>query len=242
MQSSRAIVIQQIKYSETSLIVSLFTEEDGLLSFIVKGVRGKKGKMRTAQFQWLNLLHVSYNRAQKSKLNHLIDVKISDPFTELLYHPVKRSSSLFIAELIYKAIKEQEENKTLFEFLHSSIKWLDLTRDSCTHYHIIFMMKLCKYLGIEPNKSHKEKALYFDLQHGVYGMASPYHSHYIQGPTLSAWKQLQDTDFNSITQLKLSNTLKRDVLAALTDYYKLHLVHFKDLNSHYILQQVFQDD
>ncbi len=42
MYLSRAIVLHQIKYSETSLILKIYTEKEGLLSFIVKGVRGKK--------------------------------------------------------------------------------------------------------------------------------------------------------------------------------------------------------
>ena len=100
MHQSRAIVLHQIKYSETSLILKIYTEKEGLLSFIVKGVRGKKGKLRTAQFQILNLLELSYSQGNKSQLRHIRDLKISEPFTELLFNPVKRSIGLFIAELI----------------------------------------------------------------------------------------------------------------------------------------------
>jgi len=68
MYLSRAIVLHQIKYSETSLILKIYTEKEGLLSFIVKGVRGKKGKLRTAQFQILNLLE----KLQKKLSNYVL--------------------------------------------------------------------------------------------------------------------------------------------------------------------------
>ena len=37
--NSRAIALTYLKYSESSIIVKLFTEEHGLQTFIVKGVR-----------------------------------------------------------------------------------------------------------------------------------------------------------------------------------------------------------
>ena len=116
MHQSRAIVLRQLKYSETSLILKIYTEKEGLLSFIAKGVRGKKGKLRSAQFQPLNLIDLSYRDARKSELRQIIDLKVIDPFTDLPFNPVKRTIAIFIAELIQNTVKEQEPNKKLFEF------------------------------------------------------------------------------------------------------------------------------
>ena len=77
MQQSRAIVLNKINYSETSLILKIYTEQEGLLSFIVKGIRGKKGKLRMAQFQALNLLEIDYKQTGKSDLRFILDLKIS---------------------------------------------------------------------------------------------------------------------------------------------------------------------
>ena len=128
MNQSRAIVLHKVKYSETSLILKIYTEKEGLLSFIVSGVRGKKGRLRTAQFQILNLLDLSYSKGKKSQLRHITDLKISEPFSELLFNPVKRSIGLFMAELIQHCIKEEEKNVPLFNFLYNSIHWLDLSK------------------------------------------------------------------------------------------------------------------
>ena len=47
--STKAIVISTIKYSDTSLIVKLYTEKVGLVSFLLKGIlKSKKGKLRTS--------------------------------------------------------------------------------------------------------------------------------------------------------------------------------------------------
>ena len=122
MHQSRAIVLRQIKYSETSLILKIYTEKEGLLSFIVKGVRGKKGRFRSAQFQPLNLIDISYREARKSELRHIIDLKVVEPFTDLLFNPVKRTIAIFIAELIQNVIKEEEPNAKLFDLEEAFIK------------------------------------------------------------------------------------------------------------------------
>jgi DNA repair protein RecO (recombination protein O) len=242
MIESKAIVLQQLKYSETSLIVKIYTQKEGLLSFIIKGIRGKKGKLRTAQFQTLNLIDINYKQGQKSQLRHIIDLKITEPFTELLFDPIKRSVAIFMAELIQQSIKEEEPNQELYDFLHNSIQWLDLTQASCTHYHLLFMMRLTKYLGFPPLVQGHENDQYFDLQQGIFTNNSPTNPHYLDSSELKAWKDLLACKPEDINKLNFPNKLKRSMVHALMNYYKLHLINFKELNSHHILQMVFDDE
>lgn len=242
MHQSRAIVLRQIKYSETSLILKIYTEKEGLLSFIAKGVRGKKGKLRSAQFQALNLIDLSYREARKSQLRQINDLKVIEPFTDLPFNPIKRTIAMFMAELIQNAIKEQEPNAKLFDFLYNSIHWIDLSKESYSHFHLLFMMKFTKYLGFYPMPDGYKEARYFDLQQGVFSRGEPTHSYFIDSEQLSAWKQLINVKLETINSFQLSNTLKRKLLQTMMLYYKLHLIHFKELNSHHILQSVFHDE
>ena len=242
MHQSRAIVLRQIKYSETSLILKIYTEKEGLLSFIAKGVRGKKGKLRSAQFQALNLIDLSYREARKSQLRQINDLKVIEPFTDLPFNPIKRTIAMFMAELIQNAIKEQEPNAKLFDFLYNSIHWIDLSKESYSHFHLLFMMKFTKYLGFYPMPDGYKEARYFDLQQGVFSRGEPIHSYFIDSEQLSAWKQLINVKLETINSLLFSNSLKRKLLQTMMLYYKLHLIHFKELNSHHILQSVFNDE
>ncbi len=242
MHQSRAIVLRQIKYSETSLILKIYTEKEGLLSFIAKGVRGKKGRLSSAQFQPLNLIDLSYREARKSQLRQISDLKVIEPFTDLPFNPVKRTIAIFMAELIHSVIKEHESNKKLFDFLFNSIHWLDLSKENYTHFHLFFMMKFTKHLGFYPMLDGHKEARYFDLQQGVFSRGEPGHSFFIAFEDLSAWKQLINVKFETIKTLLFSNSLKRKLLKTMMLYYKLHLIHFKELNSHHILQSVFNDE
>ena len=242
MHQSRAIVLRQIKYSETSLILKIYTEKEGLLSFIAKGVRGKKGKLRSAQFQPLNLIDLSYQEARKSELRQINETKVIEPFTDLPFNPVKRTIAMFMAELIQNAIKEQEPNAKLFNFLYNSIHWIDLSKESYNHFHLLFMMKFTKHLGFYPMLDGQKEARYFDLQQGLFSGVAPAHPYFIDSEQLSAWKQLINVKLETINSLLFSNSLKRKLLQTMMLYYKLHLIHFKELNSHHILQSVFNDE
>jgi DNA repair protein RecO (recombination protein O) len=242
MHKSRAIVLHQLKYSETSLIVKMFTEKEGLLSFIVKGVRGKKGKMRTAQFQALNLLEVSYNSTKKSNLRYLTELRIAEPFTSLLFNPVKRSMAMFISELIQKCIKEEEANCELFRFLFSSIQWLDLSKVNSSHFHLYFMMKFTKYLGFFPMLEGFRPEGFFDLEQGTYLPYVPVHQNFISGNELLAWKELAFASPKQVSTIQISQQIKRCLLDTFMIYYQLHMIHFKELNSHHVMQTIFEDD
>ena len=104
------------------------------------------------------------------------------------------------------------------------------------------MIKLTKYLGFYPMLEGYKDAQYFDLQQGVFSGVRPQNTHYIDSEELNAWKQLVNAKLESNNSLIFSNTLKRKLLQTMMLYYKLHLIHFKELNSHHILQSVFNDE
>ena len=57
---TRAIVLKTVKFSETSLVVKLYTEQFGLKSFLVRGVRKKHARNSPNLFQPLSLIEVVF--------------------------------------------------------------------------------------------------------------------------------------------------------------------------------------
>ena len=104
------------------------------------------------------------------------------------------------------------------------------------------MIKFTKHLGFSPMlDGHHEKG-FFDLQQGAFSNFKPSHSYYIEADELNGWKELLNCNLENLDKLKFSNKLKRRMVQALIDYYKLHLIHFKELTSHHILQTVFENE
>jgi len=75
--STRGIVFWQTKYSDTSLVVRIMTEESGLGSYIIKGARGPKSKIRASLFQPLTILDLVVSNKEKSDLHHIREARVN---------------------------------------------------------------------------------------------------------------------------------------------------------------------
>ena len=158
--STKAIVLRKIKYSDSSLIVDVFTELEGRKSFFIKGILGKtKTKLKNSHFQPLSQILIKYNKREKKKINFLIECKIHNHCQNLYLDYRKSSIILFLNEILNMCILEEACNKELFSFLENSLDWLD-NNDKISNFHMMFILNLLKYLGINPHlKSSNSKFL-----------------------------------------------------------------------------------
>ena len=60
-----------------------------------------------------------------SNLYRIKEAKSWHPFRTLPYDPYKSSIAMFLAEFLYRALREEAENGPLFAYLEHSIRWLD---------------------------------------------------------------------------------------------------------------------
>ena len=145
--TTKAIVLSALKYGDTSLIVKLFTESDGLKSYMLKGVlASKKGKLKKGYFQPLTQLEVVANHRDKGTLESLRDVKLSYSYKTLQTDVLKSSISLFLSEMLVISMQEEEENKALYSFIEEAFIWLD-THEDIANFHISFLIQLTTFLG-----------------------------------------------------------------------------------------------
>ena len=71
------VVLQSLRYGDTSLIVRVFTRNFGLKSYMVKGAFNRNAKNRAALFQNLNLIQLcGGGKPNKSTLGYMKDVQL----------------------------------------------------------------------------------------------------------------------------------------------------------------------
>ena len=92
--STKGIVISKIKFKENDLIVKCYTESNGILSFLVKGVlSSKKSKLKPAYFQPLTMLKLEIDFKENRGLHYIKGARISNNYSSL--HTVIFKSSTF---------------------------------------------------------------------------------------------------------------------------------------------------
>lgn len=151
LQKTRGLVLNFIRYRETSVIVHIYTEEFGIQSYIENGVRSSKGRNKAALFQPLTLLELVVYHKEKGGIQRLSEVKISHPFRSIPFEFAKSSIGLFLTEILSKTLKEESSNPPLFRFLTDSVLWLDEAASGYENFHLVFLVQLAAFLGFAPD-------------------------------------------------------------------------------------------
>ena len=113
---TKALVLHSIKYKDSSLIAHCYTETLGIQSFMLKGIlSAKKGKIRKAHFQPLTLLKLQFKRKNIGCLNFIKELRVEQPYQSIYTSIEKNTIVLFLSEVLYKSLREEETNPLLFE-------------------------------------------------------------------------------------------------------------------------------
>ena len=234
---TKAIVLHTLKYNDTSLIAHCYTEALGKQSFMLKGIlSARKGGIRKAYFLPMTQLEIQFQHKNKGGLNFLKEVKILHPYQQLYTDIKKNALVLFLSEIIYKSLKEEETNPLLYEFLENAFLWLDSNED-IANFHLLFLLKLSQFLGFYPHLD-QENGPYFNLESGCFTSSTPLEKH-IKGNSAQLLKELLDMNFDGIKRPKINQHTRRELLEAMVNYFELHLLGFSKPKSLSILHDVF---
>lgn len=145
---TRGIVFRFTRFRETSIVVTLFTEMFGVQAYIVNGVRSSQpsaGKM--ALYQPLTLLDLVVYHREHANLHRVKEIKCLYPYRTLGTDIVKSTLGIFISEVLNKTVKEEIHSEDVFEFILSSLLALDHLDSGYENFHLIFLLKLSRFLG-----------------------------------------------------------------------------------------------
>lgn len=236
IESTKAIVLNTIKYGDTSLITTCYTENCGVKTYMLKGIlKAKKAKIKSAYFQPLMQLKLIANHNNKGTLNSLRDVEVLHFYNSIYTDIKKQTIALFLAEMVYHSIKEEERNLPLYQYLETSFLWLD-THDNISNFHLLFLLNLTKFLGFYP-ELNVVNAPYFDLLEGSFSISNKPNT--VSGKDLSQFKKLLGINFDVLHQVDFSASNRQAILLVLVQYFELHLSGFKKPKSLDVLKAVF---
>lgn len=236
--STKAIVLRMVRYSDKASAVTVFTRDYGRMSLIVYGVSGKRSGGKAALLQPLSLIELTASMHPGKEMQQAKDLRSDINLAGISSHPVKNAIALFLAELFFKTLKNQQEDTALYDFLQVALEWLNESEAGIANFHLVLMCRLTRYLGFEPNavSSHLP---WFDLLNGGFCDSQPLHSHSVKPGNMLAFKELLECDFSTMSGLVLSRQQRIELLDTLLEYYRLHLPEFHNLQSTEILHELF---
>lgn len=237
--SSRAIIFKTTKYGESSLIVEAYTELKGLRKYIVGGVRQKKSRIAAGLLQVMSLVEIVAYEREDRDLHRLKEIRAAMVFRQIPFDVVKGSLGLFLMEIARKSVREREENTALFDFLFSSIVFLDECPHKLANYPLQYLLELSTYLGILPSGYWSEESPFFDLREGQFVPELPAHQEYMTEEKSLLLHQLLHTERARQHEMSIAKDLRMALLDELLRYYRLHIEGMREINSLKILKAVW---
>lgn len=238
LHKTRGIVLKTTLYSESSVVVQIFTEKFGIQSYMINGVKNPRAKIRMNMLQPLHLVDMVVYHKTNTSIQRVSELRPSPIFSSIPYDIIKSTMTIFINEVLYKSIRQQTADEHLFDFIFNAICWLDENDETNVNFHLAFLLKLSRYLGFAPSLQTKSDQSYFDLQEGEFKSMPPVHPHYLQKSDAILFISLFTSPFEKINQIKLENKTRRFILDKILIYYTLHTASFGDIRSHQVLEDV----
>lgn len=237
LTKNNSIVLSKLKYKDYDLIVKCYTQQRGIVTYILRGIlKSKKGQAKTVYFQALSQLQIEENFKPNQSLHAIKEVKLGYIYKSLHTNIYKSAIVLFLSEILSNVLREEERNEALYDYLETALQYLD-NEEQYANFHLLFLLKLTRYLGFQPENLNKNHA-YFNLQSGTFetfddGIYS------ISGKNLTLLKQLLGINFDALHTIKISAKQRQEFLNMLLHYFELHLDGFKKPKSLQVLNEVF---
>ncbi|HEY9551052.1 MAG TPA: DNA repair protein RecO [Prevotella sp.] len=239
LTKTKAIVLHSLKFGDSQLIVEILTETYGRVSFIQQLSKTSKAKIKKQCFQPLTLLDVEFDFRQNAKLQRLKTVTISTPFSDIPFNPYKLSISLFLADFLNYSTRREQQNEPLFNYIWAGIEWLDTSQGSISNFHLVFMMRLAKFLGFSPNLDDATEHSYFDLRNACFTTVAPLHTEFLQPIEAQRIHTLMRMNYETMHLFKMSRTQRNRCTEIILGYYALHIPGFPELKSFEVLKDLF---
>lgn len=236
---SRAIVLHTVKHTDESVIVELLTEATGCVSFAVRVSRSRRAAVRHTLFRPLALLEVEWNHHARGGLQHLRSAQAAVPLLSVPYEAHKTTVALFLAEFLHHAVRTEAAPELLFSYVFSSVEWFDAAQSGCANFHLVFLLRLARFLGFEPNLEGAAPGCYFDLEAGRFTPVRPTRPHFIEPDEAARLPLLMRMNFGTMHLFRFSGAERSRLLEHINTYYRLHLPSFPELRSLAVLREVF---
>lgn len=237
--TTRGIVLHSIPYKDTSAIIYMYTEAFGRASYMVSRRRSKKSPLVKSLFIPLSVLDLEVEHLNKREIHRIKEARVCLPLQEILCDPIKNVLALFLSEFLFRVVKETEPDPRLFCFLYDSIQVLECADKGVANFHLVFLLRLLRYLGIFPNIENRRAGYYFDMLNSVFTVDQPVHPHFLGKEDTEVFARLLKMSYENMSLYVFSRQERVRIIQKILEYYHLHLPDFAEIKSLAVLQSLF---
>ncbi len=233
------MVLNTLKYGDRSLIVHLLTDTGGRQSFMVQGIRSAQGKgSKAGLFQPLFAVEFEGLSSPRMEMHRFKEVRSGIVLSSTPFDLRKSTIALFMAEVLYRLIKESEPNVDLFNFVWGSVEALDLLEEGVANFHLWFLSNLSRFLGFSPTGGY-QRGEWFDIREGAFVAQQPLHPQHFTPEHAAFFRDFMECDVRFLAEIGMNRQQRVRLMQDLLSYYAYHLDAIDQVRSIEVLQSVF---
>ena len=242
LHKAKGIVLRTVKYGETSLVVTIFTDLFGVQSYLINGVRAstKKGAGKANLFQPAAILDLIVYHNELRNLQRIKEFRWGHLYQNIFSNIKKNAVSLFMVELLTKCLKQPEANEDLFQFSEDAFLHLDEGSETVTaNFPLFFALHVAVFFGFRIDDRYSEKNPFLDLQEGTFVKERPSHPHFLEDKQAAVISELLKVRRpEEIQDIKLNHVFRRNLLYAFETYYGFHIQDFGPMKTLSVLKEI----
>ena len=238
IEKTAGIILHSFNYSETSIIAKVYTRQSGLQSYLVPGVRKTRSRFKKNLFQPLSIVELVAYHKERGGLQHIKEISCPQPYDSIPYAITKTSIAIFLAEILNHALKNQEANTQLYDFLAESLWQLDQSSGSIANYHLVFLVRLSQYLGFKPRENHDKHHRFFNIREGLFLHRADNPEYCLSERLSLIFLQVVNTEISKQQELNIIREDRKILLQKIIDYFRYHLEGMPEIRSHAVLEVV----
>ena len=241
LHNTRGIVLRSVKYGETSLICTVFTELYGVQSYMVQGVRTAKAKTHNAGLlQPSTLLDLTVYHNPQKKLQRIREFRPAHVYHSLHEEVIKNSIALFSVELLLKLLPEDAVIPELFEFSFDYFTGLDtMPVNDVANFPLWFIIQCGNILGYPLRGNHSAGTAHLNLGEGAFTESAPATSPYVNDEDAKALGKLLEADgLASLKDVHMNAAMRYRLLDWYIEFLHQHTQHLGAIKSLAVLQAI----
>lgn len=237
---TKAIVLRATRLNDVKLIVDLLSREAGRISVLCRLSTTGRGKIKKQLFQPLTILDTDIDQRPNTALSRFHDIRLAHPFVSLSCLPLKVPVALFLAEFLTYATRDEQYNPLLYDYVEQSLLWLDTANDHYANFHLVFMMRLTRFIGFYPNLEGAMAGAWFDLRSGTFTFSQPLHPDSLRPEEASKINLMMRMNYDNMHLFRITQEERNRCADLILQYYRLHVPRFPELRSLEVVRDLFR--
>lgn len=239
LQNITCIALRTVKVSDRQDLITVWSREAGRTSFAVPAGNSAAARRRRALTSPLSVFECVADIRAGREIHTLRELNAAPFSLALVSSPAKSLTAIFLAEVLDNLLRKTEADAMLSQFIFASIEiFAGLPARAAANFHIIFLLRLMHFAGIEPDMGEYCRGRVFDIREGRFLVARPLHGQFLDAGECRMLSLMQRVDYFTSGRLPLSRATRNMAVDRILNYYQLHLGSLSNIKSLEILRRM----